>query len=139
MVQHVFASTSYNGLTSKKEFHSFFRALRLFSVSFLQLIFQILLFSSCLGSKEAEVSYQVCRLLFDIVLGLLFDGYLLCLLIDNVELLLRDSFYSDSNRRRCSVLQWHPDVATRLVVASDDDSSPSLKVMPSFNSTLFYN
>ncbi|XP_057522031.1 protein transport protein SEC31 homolog B-like isoform X3 [Amaranthus tricolor] len=38
------------------------------------------------------------------------------------------SFYSDSNRRRCSVLQWHPDVATRLVVASDDDSSPSLKL-----------
>ncbi|XP_057523798.1 protein transport protein SEC31 homolog B isoform X2 [Amaranthus tricolor] len=38
------------------------------------------------------------------------------------------SFYSDSNRRRCSVLQWHPDVATQLVVASDDDSSPSLKL-----------
>lgn len=38
------------------------------------------------------------------------------------------SFYSDSNRRRCSVLQWHPEVATQLVVASDDDTSPSLKL-----------
>ncbi|XAR63484.1 hypothetical protein NMG60_11023433 [Bertholletia excelsa] len=36
--------------------------------------------------------------------------------------------FSDSNRRRCSVLQWHPDVATQLVVASDDDSSPSLRL-----------
>ncbi|THG03434.1 hypothetical protein TEA_013952 [Camellia sinensis var. sinensis] len=33
---------------------------------------------------------------------------------------------ADSNRRRCSVLQWHPDVATQLIVASDDDSSPAL-------------
>ncbi|KAL2897575.1 Protein transport protein SEC31-like protein B [Bienertia sinuspersici] len=38
------------------------------------------------------------------------------------------SFYPDANRRRCSVLQWHPDVATQLVVASDDDNSPSLKL-----------
>ncbi|XP_021739326.1 LOW QUALITY PROTEIN: protein transport protein SEC31 homolog B-like [Chenopodium quinoa] len=38
------------------------------------------------------------------------------------------SFYSDSNRRRSSVLQWHPEIATQLVVASDDDSSPSLKL-----------
>ncbi|XP_028089675.1 protein transport protein SEC31 homolog B-like isoform X2 [Camellia sinensis] len=36
--------------------------------------------------------------------------------------------FSDSNRRRCSVLQWHPDVATQLIVASDDDSSPSLRL-----------
>ncbi|XP_010694716.2 protein transport protein SEC31 homolog B isoform X2 [Beta vulgaris subsp. vulgaris] len=38
------------------------------------------------------------------------------------------SFSSDSSRRRCSVLQWHPEVATQLAVASDDDSSPSLKL-----------
>ncbi|XP_052192454.1 LOW QUALITY PROTEIN: protein transport protein SEC31 homolog B-like [Diospyros lotus] len=36
--------------------------------------------------------------------------------------------FSDSNRRRCSVLQWHPDVATQLIVASDDDNSPSLRL-----------
>ncbi|XP_057976811.1 protein transport protein SEC31 homolog B [Malania oleifera] len=36
--------------------------------------------------------------------------------------------FSDSVRRRCSVLQWHPDVATQLVVASDEDNSPSLRL-----------
>ena len=36
--------------------------------------------------------------------------------------------FSDSTRRRCSVLQWNPDLATQLVVASDDDDSPSLRV-----------
>ncbi|KAA8520202.1 hypothetical protein F0562_014458 [Nyssa sinensis] len=36
--------------------------------------------------------------------------------------------FSDSNRRRCSVLQWNPDVATQLIVASDEDSSPSLRL-----------
>jgi hypothetical protein len=37
--------------------------------------------------------------------------------------------FSDSVRRRCSVLQWNPDVATQLVVASDEDSSPSVRVL----------
>ncbi|KAL0349373.1 UNVERIFIED_CONTAM: protein transport protein SEC31B [Sesamum angustifolium] len=37
--------------------------------------------------------------------------------------------FSDSVRRRCSVLQWNPDVATQLIVASDEDSSPTLRVM----------
>ncbi|KAI3510914.1 hypothetical protein L1887_18053 [Cichorium endivia] len=36
--------------------------------------------------------------------------------------------FSDSVRRRCSVLQWHPDFATQLIVASDDDNSPSLRL-----------
>ena len=36
--------------------------------------------------------------------------------------------FSDPVRRRCSVLQWNPDVATQLIVASDDDVSPSLSV-----------
>ncbi|CAN6455970.1 unnamed protein product [Victoria cruziana] len=36
--------------------------------------------------------------------------------------------FSDSIRRRCSVLQWNPDIATQLIVASDDDRSPSLRV-----------
>ncbi|GAB4832488.1 hypothetical protein Ancab_006510 [Ancistrocladus abbreviatus] len=36
--------------------------------------------------------------------------------------------FSDPNRRRSSVLQWNPDVATQLVVASDDDDSPSLRL-----------
>ncbi|XP_047342560.1 protein transport protein SEC31 homolog B-like [Impatiens glandulifera] len=36
--------------------------------------------------------------------------------------------FSDSTKRRCSVLQWHPDMATQLIVASDDDSSPTLRL-----------
>ncbi|XP_042408152.1 protein transport protein SEC31 homolog B-like isoform X1 [Zingiber officinale] len=36
--------------------------------------------------------------------------------------------FADSSRTRCSVLQWNPDLSTQLIVASDDDSSPSLKV-----------
>ncbi|KAK3125901.1 hypothetical protein QOZ80_7BG0611160 [Eleusine coracana subsp. coracana] len=36
--------------------------------------------------------------------------------------------FSDSNRRPCSVLQWNPDMSTQLIVASDDDNSPSLRV-----------
>lgn len=36
--------------------------------------------------------------------------------------------FSDSVRRRCSVLQWNPDLATQLVVASDEDSSPTLRL-----------
>ncbi|GFP84273.1 protein transport protein sec31 homolog b [Phtheirospermum japonicum] len=36
--------------------------------------------------------------------------------------------FSDSIRRRSSVLQWNPDVATQLIVASDEDSSPSLRL-----------
>ncbi|XP_061995632.1 protein transport protein SEC31 homolog B isoform X1 [Rosa rugosa] len=36
--------------------------------------------------------------------------------------------FADSVRRRCSVLQWNPDVATQLVVASDEDGSPSLRL-----------
>ncbi|XP_024025815.1 protein transport protein SEC31 homolog B [Morus notabilis] len=36
--------------------------------------------------------------------------------------------FSDSVRRRSSVLQWHPDIATQLVVASDEDGSPALRL-----------
>ncbi|XP_073128380.1 protein transport protein SEC31 homolog B isoform X2 [Henckelia pumila] len=36
--------------------------------------------------------------------------------------------FSDSIRRRCSVMQWNPDVATQLIVASDEDSSPALRL-----------
>ncbi|XP_028776350.1 protein transport protein SEC31 homolog B [Neltuma alba] len=36
--------------------------------------------------------------------------------------------FSDSVRRRCSVLQWHPDIATQLVVASDEDGSPTVRL-----------
>ncbi|KAI3827008.1 hypothetical protein L1987_01069 [Smallanthus sonchifolius] len=35
--------------------------------------------------------------------------------------------FSDSVRRRCSVLQWHPDFATQLIVTFDDDNSPFLR------------
>ncbi|TQE13024.1 hypothetical protein C1H46_001399 [Malus baccata] len=37
--------------------------------------------------------------------------------------------FTDSVRRRCSVLQWNPDIATQLVVASDEDGSPSLRIV----------
>ncbi|KAK6120829.1 hypothetical protein DH2020_045434 [Rehmannia glutinosa] len=40
---------------------------------------------------------------------------------------ITDNCFSDSIRRRCSVMQWNPDVATQLIVASDEDSSPSLR------------
>ncbi|KAE8679839.1 Protein transport protein SEC31-like protein B [Hibiscus syriacus] len=36
--------------------------------------------------------------------------------------------FADSIRRRSSVLQWHPDVATQLVIASDEDGSPALRL-----------
>ncbi|XP_016449557.2 protein transport protein SEC31 homolog B-like isoform X2 [Nicotiana tabacum] len=36
--------------------------------------------------------------------------------------------FADSVKRRCSVLQWHPDVATQLIVASDEDGSPALRL-----------
>ncbi|XP_010552746.1 PREDICTED: protein transport protein SEC31 homolog B-like isoform X2 [Tarenaya hassleriana] len=36
--------------------------------------------------------------------------------------------FADSVRRRCSVLQWNPDIATQIIVASDDDTSPTLKL-----------
>lgn len=36
--------------------------------------------------------------------------------------------FTDSVRRRCSVLQWNPDIATQLVVASDEDGSPALRL-----------
>jgi protein transport protein SEC31 len=41
--------------------------------------------------------------------------------------------FSDSNRRQCSVLQWNPDMSTQLIVASDDDNSPSLRVITFLN------
>eukprot|EP00268_Persea_americana_P017116 TRINITY_DN181_c0_g1_i12.p1 TRINITY_DN181_c0_g1~~TRINITY_DN181_c0_g1_i12.p1 ORF type:complete len:1148 (-),score=249.03 TRINITY_DN181_c0_g1_i12:606-4049(-) len=36
--------------------------------------------------------------------------------------------FSEPNTKRCSVLQWNPDLSTQLIVASDDDSSPSLRL-----------
>ncbi|KAH9534416.1 hypothetical protein CY35_17G005100 [Sphagnum magellanicum] len=44
------------------------------------------------------------------------------------------SFTDPTSRRRCSALQWNPDVATQLIVASDDDRSPSLQVWDLRNS-----
>eukprot|EP00898_Chlorokybus_atmophyticus_P008870 jgi/Chlat1/8985/Chrsp94S08270 len=44
------------------------------------------------------------------------------------------SFVDPSMRRRCSALQWNPDVPTQLIVASDDDRSPSLQVWDLRNS-----
>ncbi len=36
---------------------------------------------------------------------------------------------SDSTSRvRCKVLQWHPDVATQLCIASEDDHTPVIQV-----------
>ncbi|KAJ3683814.1 hypothetical protein LUZ60_014041 [Juncus effusus] len=36
--------------------------------------------------------------------------------------------FSDSNKRRCSVLQWNPEFSTQLIIASDDDNQPALRV-----------
>lgn len=39
-----------------------------------------------------------------------------------------------NSQRRCSVLQWNPDVATQLVVASEDDRTPTLQMWDLRNS-----
>ena len=44
------------------------------------------------------------------------------------------SFSDPGMGRRCSALQWNPEVATQLIVASDDDRSPSLQVWDLRNS-----
>ena len=44
------------------------------------------------------------------------------------------SFTDPNSRRRCSALQWNPEVATQLIVASDDDRSPTLQVWDLRNS-----
>jgi len=38
------------------------------------------------------------------------------------------SFKDPSSRNRCSAVAWHPDVATQLIVAYDDDRHPSLQM-----------
>ena len=38
------------------------------------------------------------------------------------------------SQRRASALQWNPEVATQLVVASDDDRSPTLQMWDLRNS-----
>lgn len=38
------------------------------------------------------------------------------------------------SQRRCSVLAWNPDVATQLVVASEDDRTPTLQMWDLRNS-----
>lgn len=44
------------------------------------------------------------------------------------------SFKEPNSQRRCSVLQWNPEVATQLIVASDDDRSPTLQMWDLRNS-----
>lgn len=44
------------------------------------------------------------------------------------------SFRDPNSPRRCSVLQWNPEVATQLIVASDDDRSPTLQMWDLRNS-----
>ncbi|CAJ2668669.1 unnamed protein product [Trifolium pratense] len=44
----------------------------------------------------------------------------------NLYILFSLLYYSV--RRRCSALQWNPNVATQLVVASDEDGSPSIRL-----------
>ncbi|CEF99808.1 Helicase, C-terminal [Ostreococcus tauri] len=44
------------------------------------------------------------------------------------------SFTDPNSRRRCSAMQWNPEVATQLIVASDDDRSCTLQVWDLRNS-----
>lgn len=44
------------------------------------------------------------------------------------------SFKDPSRRGRCSAVEWNPDIATQLAVASDDDMSPSLQLWDLRNS-----
>ena len=43
-------------------------------------------------------------------------------------------FVDPQSKRRCSAISWNPDVATQLIVASDDDRSCSLQVWDLRNS-----
>mmetsp|Transcript_32134 Transcript_32134/g.91150 ORF Transcript_32134/g.91150 Transcript_32134/m.91150 type:complete len:1157 (-) Transcript_32134:57-3527(-) len=43
-------------------------------------------------------------------------------------------FADQQSRSRCSSLQWNPEVATQLIVASDDDRSPTLQLWDLRNS-----
>ncbi len=38
------------------------------------------------------------------------------------------------SQRRASAIQWNPDIATQLIVASDDDRSPTLQMWDLRNS-----
>jgi len=44
------------------------------------------------------------------------------------------SFKDPNGRKRCSAVAWNPEVATQLVVASDDDMSPGLQLWDLRNS-----
>lgn len=44
------------------------------------------------------------------------------------------SLRDQNSQRRCSAVQWNPEVATQLVVASDDDRSPTLQMWDLRNS-----
>jgi hypothetical protein len=59
---------------------------------------------------------------------------LLLLLLSLVLLLVRMLLLPARSQRRCSVLQWNPDVATQLVVASEDDRTPTLQMWDLRNS-----
>jgi hypothetical protein len=87
----------------------------------------ILIFSSDLGPKKAKASDKVICYFFLLLTYLTFLNDLVWSLRFPDLTLFADSF-ADSVRRRCSVLQWNPDIATQLVVASDEDGSPSLRV-----------
>lgn len=44
------------------------------------------------------------------------------------------SFRDPNSQRRASAIQWNPDIATQLIVASDDDRSPTLQMWDLRNS-----
>ncbi|GIL46865.1 hypothetical protein Vafri_3734 [Volvox africanus] len=44
------------------------------------------------------------------------------------------SFRDTNSQRRASAIQWNPDIATQLIVASDDDRSPTLQMWDLRNS-----
>ncbi|KAF4352816.1 hypothetical protein F8388_026358 [Cannabis sativa] len=50
------------------------------------------------------------------------------LILFSLVVMLMKGNFSDSVGRRSSVLQWNLDVATQLVVASDEDGSPALRL-----------
>jgi hypothetical protein len=52
----------------------------------------------------------------------------LCTMFRSPASMLYNHVLAPCSQRRASVLQWNPEVATQLVVASDDDRSPTLQM-----------
>lgn len=69
-----------------------------------------------------------------------YNGFVCCLLTTSASISTDSgclcSFTDPNNRRPCAALEWNPEGATQLIVASADDRSPSLQVVLNFKLTV---